>query len=196
MNIAAIGGVMLASRPRPHRRLAATPPPEKPKRPILSMPDYIRQIRAHRRRMAAAGAHFRLPDGGWLPATRLLQTLLIVHDVEKWLFLPLLIIFRCGRGNRTLAHAVYWTMNRVGDCIALAMVVGHNRDDVDWARRWEKIIDCLDRHLDPVARIELGDNSPPLTQFLSDRDISESRWLAMEWPWTTSLSSASESTPT
>lgn len=153
----------------------------------MTVVQYIEQISAHRRRMAAVAAFFQdeSPSG-----TRLVRARLRWHDIEKWIFLPLLIPFRCGQGNRNIARAVYGAMNFVGGVIGFFLNLFLSRNIVDTLRaeRWERILDCVDRNLDPVARIELGDEvngngGPPLSNFLTHSELDDSEWLRDRWPW-------------
>jgi hypothetical protein len=132
---------------------------------------YIRQIKAHRLRMKRWGSMYVGAYPGYnARKTWGVETLCHLHDLEKWLFLPLLIFYKEGKRNRKHARKVYDAMNFVGKVLASIRLWRFNDEEKAEAYRYERIFDCLDRSMDPVARIEMGDAKapPPLSQFLKN----------------------------
>ena len=142
----------------------------------MTLREYVLQIRAHRRRVRLFGQACLVP---WSPARILCRW----HDVEKWLFLPWLFKYRCGRGDRAAAARVYERMNAIGRAIERMLLLPYTPPQRDASRSLVRVIDCLDRSLDPVARVELGDaeNPPPIGAFLSFPEEALAKALAPQW---------------
>jgi len=142
---------------------------------------YIQQVKDHRRRMSALGQAYA--NKYWLYAAAATRTACTVHDIEKWLFLPLLYAFHGGRGNRKTARFIYDVMNVAGAVVSAVVLIRYPAEDRAQARKMERVFDCLDRSLDPVARTELGDKEdpPPLSKFLSEIDLVIAQSWVEQW---------------
>lgn len=141
---------------------------------------YIQQIKDHRARMAKLGLFYCILNDDAGEATR---TACRIHDAEKWPFLPLLFAFHGGRGNRKIARVVYNALNATGAVIQAVALAPYPPKDRATARTMERVFDRLDRSLDPVARIELGDatDPPPLSKFLSPDELVIAESWADRW---------------
>jgi hypothetical protein len=153
----------------------------------MNLFEYIKQVRNHRARMQRWGFVYNVRSKSSqygshdYHASAVLRAL-AVHDLEKWLFLPLLFMFSSGRGNRKVARKVYDVMNGVGVMISAVALCMFSSEARQVARRYERIFDCLDRSLDEVAREELKDGGPPLSNFLRGEDLVEAEAYKVYWP--------------
>lgn len=153
----------------------------------MKLSAYLRQTYLHRTRMRL---FWPLCCDYFDAASReAIYTALCWHDAEKNLWWPLLFIFHGGRGNRKIARLVYDGLNFTGRLISWLVMRKYSQVQRAEAKRVERILDCLDRSLDPQARYELGDwaDPPPLSRFLSGRDLEDAETLKPRVEWLVKL---------
>jgi hypothetical protein len=136
--------------------------------------EYVLQVVAHRRRVRLLGLMCVTGAG---------RALCWWHDIEKFVFLPWLFKYRCGGGDRAAAARLYLRLNAVGHFIERMVLWPYGEAQRGAARRFARVVDCLDRSMDPVARVELGDaeNPPPLSRFLTGAEIALAEALRPYW---------------
>lgn len=136
-----------------------------------------RQVSRHRRRVYRIGTYL---DRGITT-----KVILLVHDIEKYLFLPWLWKYYGEKDKKTLKQAkkVYTRLNKVGRAIKRVATCLFNQADVAESTIVEHIADVVDRHMDPVANEEFGRDmkTQPLSKFLPDRDVEIAEWLCINY---------------
>jgi hypothetical protein len=108
-----------------------------------------------------------------------------LHDIEKWLFLPALLLVKNRKGD-WIARTVYDAMNDIGYLLQDCWFYQAARDNLaafDNAKDIERVIDVLDRNQDPAARKEFGRPNEPWQKFLTppQTKIAESILIGNHW---------------
>lgn len=129
---------------------------------VTSIVGLARHVTRHRRRVYQL-ALFLAPEMGL--GGRLLVRM---HDVEKYVVLPMLWAFYGGKGNRRLARWCYDRMNQLGR----VLVTGIKPFANSGVPRIEHTADVVDRHCDPVTLEEFSLSAQrPITDFLCAEDV-------------------------
>lgn len=143
--------------------------------------ELIRHTMLHRKRVIIIAGHLLRNH----PTIR--KRLVSLHDLEKFLFLPLLWLYSGGRGNRVHARKVYDAMNRVGDAIfnAYSWWSKASPYDVQQAKYYERIADVVDRHCHPDTPREMGRESTSLADWLEPSEGYHQALCAEQeyWLW-------------
>lgn len=131
------------------------------------------------------------------PPNSLEVKLLDWHDLEKWILLPGMIyhyVRKNGDKKRAQeAKAFYTKLNKLGKKIQAYVIDSYiqrdwedytKEDDVNiaTATNWEHVVDVLDRHFDPVAKLEFGyETKPPLSKFLKPHQLKMASMIEDAW---------------
>jgi hypothetical protein len=142
---------------------------------VNSSIDLLRHITLHRKRVYWLGQKINY----LVDKPSLLKTILIAHDIEKYLVFPILWMFYAGKGNRKTARKFYTQMNKLGALLLKVIIfLRHgfvSQKDLDQCSRIEHIADVTDRNNDPVAMEEFCLTvQRPLSDFLELTDV----WIA------------------
>lgn len=140
--------------------------------------DMLNHIRHHRQRLYTLGMETKVPH-------HLKKIVFGLHDIEKFLFLPWLWKYYGKKGDKVKAKKLYTRMNKCGYFIinAVLFFTTYSKEEIKKVKRFEKIIDVIDRHCDPIALEEFDlERTRPLVNFLSVHDLPcaitfKKRWL-------------------
>lgn len=139
--------------------------------------DMMKHVRHHRHRLYILGMETKGPKG-------LKQIVFGLHDIEKFLFLPWLWKYYGPKGNKKKAKAVYTRMNQFGDFIinTVLLFTSYTAEQIKEVKRYEKIVDVVDRHCDPVALEEFNlEKQRPLTNFIKVNDLPRAVAFKKKW---------------
>lgn len=152
---------------------------------VMNVWDFRRHVTLHRRRVLKLGWQLR----SMTKSPLVLFLVLLVHDLEKYLFLPWLWAYYGGKGWRTGARRLYTRMNKFGQFIQDAVLLPFfwNKEAIADAVRIEHIADVVDRNTDPVAMEEFCLKvQRPMSDFLPAEDLYIAETLKKLWPDVTS----------
>lgn len=144
-------------------------------RQVRNILDFLRHITLHRKRVRRLAYVLLWKEGpsSWI-STNAASRYFTCHDLEKYLFLPVLWWYYGDRRGKKRARSWYDLMNRVGNLISgvAGFVLGTSKEDLNQWKKCEKIADILDRHYDIVAREELAqDFELPMSDFLTEEEL-------------------------
>lgn len=139
--------------------------------------DFFQHVTHHRQRVAWFARCFASHE---VVHTLRFKLLLWLHDIEKYLVLPVLWSYYGERRDRAKARKFYDRMNALGAAIVWPVKLVTPKKMLDEIERAERMADVLDRHCDPAAREEFNDgaNPPPLSKFLSGNDLQKVQTFA------------------
>lgn len=143
--------------------------------------EYRLRVDGHRQRVRVLGG---LIAGKHGDVDSLTVRVLELHDVEKYVFLPLLWRY-FGRGQGKVARFVFDVMNRVGAAVVffatleMRVLFSASFDArLTRARQIERIADVIDRSADPTNAIEFGQPNKGYAAFLPAAHLAEARHVA------------------
>lgn len=141
---------------------------------------FAQHVSAHRKRVQRLAWSFREAA----PNREVLKIVLAMHDMEKYLLLPLLWRYYNGRGDRAKADVFFKRMNAVGRKLleAALATVPHTPGDRAAALILERLADVVDRNCDPVALEEFNLKARrPLRDFLDEDYLPAATAMVRRW---------------
>lgn len=151
---------------------------------VNSMWELARHVTLHRKRVYELGMSLA-GERRYSQYKNTLLIALLVHDLEKYLFLPWLWKYYGGKGDRMDAYKIYNKMNRVGDFIRKCLVGKKDINNMGALISYEleHTADVVDRHMDPVAVEEFCMSYPkkPMSNFLPNKDLANAELLKKNW---------------
>jgi hypothetical protein len=157
---------------------------------ISNIYQFFKHVNHHRKRIYILGT-YRFSKTTKTRNEKILEFVVFkMHDIEKYLFLPLL----CAKGlnRRETSRKFYDFMNRVGTVLVnntirgLSFFFKFTEKEIKNVKRFERILDVVDRHCDPVALEEFHINRKrPMFMFLNSKDskranVFEKRWYLLQ----------------
>lgn len=149
---------------------------------VNNLLDLKRHVSLHRRRVFALGWRLR----PLVNNPTVLFLVLLVHDLEKYLFLPWLWKYYGvkGKNHKTDARKLYTRMNKVGYHIRNITMLPFfwNKENITQAIIIEHIADVVDRNTDPVAMEEFCLTiQKPMSLFLLSESLKIAETLKPQW---------------
>lgn len=144
---------------------------------VNNIKDMLKHVRNHRRRLYALGMEVQGP-------TLLKKVMFGMHDCEKFVFLPWLWKYYGGKGNKQKAKVIYTRMNSLGKFLLniVLFFLPYSQEEIHRMKRFERIVDVIDRHCDIVALEEFNlKKQRPLTNFIRMTDLPCAITFKKKW---------------
>ena len=151
----------------------------------LSNIELVFQIHNHRTRVEDISAKMFGEDS-------LVAKIMWWHDLEKWILLPFMFWHKNAvtKEEKKKARKFYTNLNKLGDKIfnlRFRIFGSYSEQELREAREFEKILDVIDRHLDPVVLREFKlEKQRPISDFLTKPQLLVANRLISDyeshWP--------------
>lgn len=148
------------------------------KRYVNNLYDMLKHVQHHRHRVFQLGMEVTGPK-------QLKKIVFGLHDLEKFVFLPWLWKYygAKGAGNQN-ARKLYTRMNKLGYFIVRTVLffTPYTKEEINRMKRFERIVDVIDRHCDPVAMEEFNLTiKRPLVNFIRREDLPCAITFKQKW---------------